>query len=50
MKTKLFAKTQSQKNSIFEVLSGKEMKEICGGLRMIAIRDENGNVRVIFVP
>lgn len=50
MKTKLFAKTQSLENRNFNVLSDKEMKELNGGLRMIAIIDEEGHIRVIFVP
>jgi bacteriocin-like protein len=49
MKTN-FGKRNSQVKNGMEVLSEKEMKEVQGGLRYIAIRDEDGNIRVIIVP
>lgn len=50
MKTKLVEKNESFEVKCFEQLSQSEMKEINGGLRMVAIRDEDGNVRIVFVP
>ena len=50
MKTLFRKKSESQEINKIEQLSKSEMKELCGGLRMISIIDEDGNVRVIIVP
>ncbi len=47
MKTR-FAKKETRKE--FEVLSAKEMKQVQGGVEVIAVRDSDGHVRVIIVP
>ncbi len=48
MKT-IFNSTKSNKKN-FEVISSEEMKQVQGGVRVIAIRDGEGNIRVVIIP
>lgn len=50
MKTKKNSQSESLENKNFEVLSNNEMKELNGGLRMLWIRDEDGNIKVVIIP
>lgn len=50
MKTKFFGKTNRQVKNKIEIMSEGEMKEIYGGVTMIAYKDADGNVRVIIIP
>lgn len=50
MKTKALKNNELQSKRDLEVLSNVEMEKINGGLRMITLRDSEGNVRVVLVP
>ncbi len=50
MKTKALKNNELQVRRSLEVLSNVEMERINGGLRMVTLRDSEGNVRIVLVP
>lgn len=50
MKTELLKKSNYQVKNAMELLSEIEMKEIQGGITWKCIKDEDGNIRIVYFP